>query len=540
MSYNTDTRMKCLALLVLLWTATVASARFYGPEPVSVRLGGAKPIVNAGLRIGDECYVKPGFFALAGWACSIIDGGVEVSTGQVQAKEAFLSGVSERLVPLRAMLSSMGLKSKWTDSQTTLQAIGALKSLAVEQNKIKLQSTLPIQPTISKGPASGVLLLDIDGIELGAFTSTCAKCEALSPTSVRISVPTKLLPVALLTEAKTVCEVSLSDFGVNLAEPAAQPSVTTTDPVQPSNAKAQVGTPVAVTETDSISTYEFPILGQLASPPTIQRIDPSQVQVVFPGARYSSAESLPALADIRSIDVHEDAKGLVLNCSLPRPMGVVLSTTKNKVTLSLYKPEVGDGKIAGKIIVIDAGHGGTDTGARSNDGSVNEKDITLAVALQVAEKLSKQGATVVMTRKTDVKIPLKERADIANRNKADFFISIHINSNKLANSRSGSISFYHGGNVISSVLAECMQKQLGAATGLPSVGVWSDTRIYSTGFAVLRYSKMPAILLELGFINHTKDLKRMIQPDFHLKVAESVVRGLGTYLGNGEKQEKER
>ncbi len=531
--------MKCLALIMLLWTAAVASARFYGPEPVSIRIGGAKPIAEAGLRIGDECYVKPGFFALAGWACSIIDGGVEINTGQSQVKEAFLSGVSERLVPLRAVLASMGLKSVWKDDQRTLQAVGSLGSIELKDRSVAIKATLPILPVLSKSAQDSALVLDIEGIELGTFTSDKANCEQTTPTSVRVRISTALLPVAKPTDAKTECQIALSEFGVNLVE--AEPIEQKAAPTTPSTAaKAEVGGPVAVKESDSISTYEFPILGQLASPPTIVRIDPSQVQVVFPGAKYQSVESQPALADIRSIDAREDSKGLVLNCSLPRPMGAVLSTTKNKVTLSLYKPEVGDGKIAGKIIVVDAGHGGTDTGARSNDGSVNEKDINLSVALKVAEKLSRQGATVVMTRKTDIKIPLKERADIANRNKADFFISIHINSNKLANSRSGSITFYHGGNVISSVLAECMQKQLGAASGLPSIGVWSDTRIYSTGFAVLRYSKMPAVLLELGFINHTKDLKRMIQPDFHAKVAESVVKGLGTYLGNGEEQKEER
>lgn len=538
MRYNTNTRMKCIALLVLLWTATFASARFFGPEPVAVRLGGGKPIAEAGLRIGDECYVKPGFFAQAGWACSIVDGGVEINTGQNEAKEAFLSGTSERLVPLRAVLSALAIKSFWTDDQRTLQAVGAVRSFVVSSNSIAISCSLPFLPQLSKDPSAGALILDIDGIELGAYKVSGIKSEASSSSSVRFAVDTKLLPVAIPTEPKPSCEIKLSEFGASLAETQPAQPTATIAPTPKTGIKATVGAPVAVTETDALSTYEFPIQGQLASPPTIVRVDPSQVQVVFPGATYIVNGAQPALADIRTIDAAESDKGLVLNCSLPRPMGVVISTSKNKVTLSLYKPEVGDGKIAGKVIVVDAGHGGTDTGARSNDGSVNEKDITLSVAIRVAEKLSKQGATVVMTRKTDVKIPLKERAEIANRNKADFFVSIHINSNQLANSRSGSISFYHGGNVISSVLAECMQKHIGSNTGLPSIGVWSDTRIYSTGFAVLRYSKMPAVLLELGFINHTKDLKRMVQSDFQAKVAESVVNGLGMYLGNGE-EEKE-
>lgn len=139
LSYNTYTRMRLIALFLLLGMAAASSARFFGPEPVSVRLGGAKPLVDAGLRIGDECYVKPGFFALAGWACSIIDGGVEVDTGKARVKEAFLSGASERLVPLRAVLEALGLKSSWKDSQRTLQAMGPIHSLAVSENMIRIE-----------------------------------------------------------------------------------------------------------------------------------------------------------------------------------------------------------------------------------------------------------------------------------------------------------------------------------------------------------------------------------------------------------------
>lgn len=532
--------MKRIALLTLLGMAALASARSLGPEPVTVRMGGAKPHVDAGLRIGDECYVKPGFFALVGWACSIFDGGVEINTGESKVKEAFLSGTAERLVPLRAVLNALGMKSVWRDDRQTLQAIGTIHSLEVSENSVRLECSLPILPAVSKNSKDSLLIIDVEGATVGPGAVLNVKWEQVSESCVRIHVPTRLLPADLPAEPALKWEVTLTELGIDLAEAVPLEPVAVKPPPEKVPRKAEVGGPVAVSETSSLSTYEFPILGQLASPPTISRVDPSQIQVVFPGATYTGSSNGGALADIRSIEAREDAKGLTLNCSLPRPMGAVLSATGNKVTLSLYKPEVGDGKIAGKVIVVDPGHGGSDTGARSNDGMVNEKDINLAIALKVAEKLSKQGATVIMTRRTDVKVPLKERAEIANRNKAHFFISIHINSNQLANSRSGSIAFYHGGNVISSVLAECVQKQLGANTGLPSIGVWSDTKIYSSGFAVLRYAKMPAVLLELGFINHTKDLQRIVQPDFHNKVAESVVRGLGTYLGNGEGQEKPR
>jgi len=531
--------MKLVALFALLGSASAAIAGLFGPEPVTVRLGGAKVGAGQGLRIGDECYVKPGFFSSVGWACSIVDGGVEVNTGLSSAKEAFLSGASERLVPLRALLSALGIKSVWREEQRLLQAVGNIRSLVVSDTAIRFESTLPVEPVITRDEQRGLLVIDIDGALPGSPSDGKVRCEPTSDFSVRITIPTSLLPTELPKEPSTKWEISLSEFGLNLAEPQ-QVQMPPPALIPESTPKVEVGPPVVVSETAALSTYEFSILGQLASPPTILRVDPSQIQMTFPGATYARTEVQQAMTDIRSIEVSEDEKCLTLNCLLPRPMGALVTATNRKVTLSLYKPEVGDGRIAGKVIVVDPGHGGADTGARSKDGTVNEKDLNLAIAIKVAEKLSKQGATVVMTRKTDVKVPLKERAEIANRNKADFFISIHINSNKLANSRSGSISFYHGGDVISSVLAECLQKHIGSSTGLPSIGVWSDTKIYSSGFAVLRHAKMPAVLLELGFINHMNDLKIMLQPYFRNKVADSVTRGLRMYLGNVEEKEKQR
>ncbi|MCA1995860.1 MAG: N-acetylmuramoyl-L-alanine amidase, partial [Armatimonadetes bacterium] len=73
-------------------------------------------------------------------------------------------------------------------------------------------------------------------------------------------------------------------------------------------------------------------------------------------------------------------------------------------------------------------------------------------------------------------------------------------------------------------------------SGLPNLGTWSDGKIYASGFAVLRYAKMPAVLLELGFINHATDLRRIRTDDFRKRVASAVVEGLKVFLGDGQNQ----
>jgi N-acetylmuramoyl-L-alanine amidase len=218
---------------------------------------------------------------------------------------------------------------------------------------------------------------------------------------------------------------------------------------------------------------------------------------------------------------------------LPRAMGVEVWSDANGVQIQLLKPDVGNGRLAGKVIVVDPGHGGRDIGCHA--AGINEKDLTLAIGRLVSAELSAQGATVIMTRRSDVFIPLPERCDIANRNKADFFISCHINSSR-RQTFSGSIIFHHEGRPMSQLLAECVMSEVGKVSKLPARGAWSDRKIYQSGFAVLRNTKMPGVLCEFGFINQPTDRARMVTAGFQRAVAAAVMRGIKVYLGNAKGQ----
>ena len=89
-----------------------------------------------------------------------------------------------------------------------------------------------------------------------------------------------------------------------------------------------------------------------------------------------------------------------------------------------------ESKVRLKTVVLDPGHGGHDAGCVSKDGKTYEKNLTLSIARQVGNKIKAAypDVKVIYTRTTDKFIPLNERAEIANRNKADLFISIHINA----------------------------------------------------------------------------------------------------------------
>ncbi|MBI3722243.1 MAG: N-acetylmuramoyl-L-alanine amidase [Fimbriimonas ginsengisoli] len=198
----------------------------------------------------------------------------------------------------------------------------------------------------------------------------------------------------------------------------------------------------------------------------------------------------------------------------------------------MFKPNIGNGRLAGRTVVVDAGHGGHDTGAKAPDGSLIEKLMTLEIAKLTAERLGEEGATVIMTRRTDEFIPLPDRSEVANRSGADFFLSIHINSNGQNTSSTGGITFIHEHDPTCQVLAECIQHEIALVSHLPSLGVWSDTKIYHSGFSVLRHAKVPAVLIEMGFLSNEYDRAVMATPQFKENAAKAIVAGLKVYLGD--------
>jgi len=181
-------------------------------------------------------------------------------------------------------------------------------------------------------------------------------------------------------------------------------------------------------------------------------------------------------------------------------------------------------------IVIDPGHGGSDPGAVGPTG-LKEKDIVLAVSKKMAEKLQQVGAVVKLTRATDVFVGLQQRCDISNSFNADYFVSIHCNS--AANSTAKGTETYHAvGSIQGQKLAQVIQKELIQATGLTNRGV-KTARYY-----VLRKTKMPAVLVELGFISNAEEEKLLKKPSFQEKVANAIVNGIAKAAGIQIKEEE--
>ncbi len=191
--------------------------------------------------------------------------------------------------------------------------------------------------------------------------------------------------------------------------------------------------------------------------------------------------------------------------------------------------------IKGKKIVIDPGHGGEDSGAIGPSG-VTEKSITLQIAKEVERMLKEAGAKVTMTRTTDTEVSpkhrqatdvdeLQARCDVANKAKADIFISIHMDS-FTSREASGTTGYYYTkGSAASKRLAAAIQSELVGQLKTTSRG------IKTCNFYVVKHTKMPATLIEVAFVSNPKEEKLLTSKKGVQKAAIGIVNGISDFFG---------
>ncbi len=182
-----------------------------------------------------------------------------------------------------------------------------------------------------------------------------------------------------------------------------------------------------------------------------------------------------------------------------------------------------------KMVVIDPGHGGADTGARGYENGIavlNEKDVNLDVALRLQKMLNAAGARIYMIRTADITIPLYDRQDTANAMGASLYVSIHNNS-FINSTPSGTEVLYHGKSdppmdgISAMELAQNLQRTLVSNLGLMNRGAKASPKL-----AVLRRTVMPAVIIEGAFLSNPNDLNTIKTEDFREKYAISTAIGI--------------
>ena len=192
--------------------------------------------------------------------------------------------------------------------------------------------------------------------------------------------------------------------------------------------------------------------------------------------------------------------------------------------------------LSGKIVVLDAGHGGLDGGANVND--VMEKDIALKVTLKLRDYLQEQGALVILTREDDADVAnedtqgirnrkqedLRNRVELINNSEADLFLTIHLNAFPSSSSK-GAQTFYTTRFEENEQVAKFIQAEIIRNLENTKREPRLIRRVY-----LMEQAKKPGALVEVGFLSNPEERERLVQDSYQEKLAASIYKGVLRYL----------
>lgn len=200
--------------------------------------------------------------------------------------------------------------------------------------------------------------------------------------------------------------------------------------------------------------------------------------------------------------------------------------------------------LAGKVIVIDPGHGGPDGGA-SGKNDASEKEIALQVAKQTRDYLQQAGALVYLTRETDTdlagetsgysnrkSVDIRKRLAFIDEKNPDLFISVHLNAIP-QRQWAGAQTFYYPSNSENKTLAKHIQSEL-----IRNLENTDRKPMEKNGVYLLKHAEVPGTLVEIGFLSNEQEEKLLKTEAYQKKVAASIYQGI--MLSEGEKSKDEK
>ena len=479
--------------------------------------------------------------------------GASSVTVPVRTPPPTINGGAGVFVAAMDVIEGLGGKCEWFAATNTLEARAVLTSVEMLGGQVRIKATFPVTPVLTDSKGGRQIVIDVHGAEIGKIPHT-------------LDLQSPLVSAARAGQfqddvARVVLEMKQPySFSVLGGKPGMQMILNpTARPDKPEVLVASSASPVR-----SLTTGRHARSGKAVMPTpvsivsgvTFRKISDDQAQFLISANRAPSIRAalskgrltldllnttLASKVDALSGFEHPFLKAVRLVANGTSAAQLVLDLTravvytirpsdKGPVELDLSLPRGASGKLSGKTIVIDAGHGGHDPGASGVNGTV-EKNVNLAIATQLASALRDAGANVILTRSTDYFIPVDDRPLIANRANADFFVSIHADSSDHNHSVTGSTVYYHYNQPSCRTLAQCIADRMAVVGDIRSRGIGSDgIRFPGIGYGVLRGSQMAAVLVECGYMSNSGDVQKMNLPATQKKVALAVVAGLRDYI----------
>lgn len=210
-------------------------------------------------------------------------------------------------------------------------------------------------------------------------------------------------------------------------------------------------------------------------------------------------------------------------------LAVAAAPRKAKPAVPAQPAGRAEGALAGRVILVDAGHGGRDGGARARDSGTWEKEINLQTALALRDALEEAGARVILTRDADRQYSDNKREDLtarlglARENGAEMVISIHMNEYR-SRRESGPQVFYRAGQEESRLLAGALQSSL-----IRALAPKKERAAMAGDYFILSLD-VPSVLVECGFLSNPEEEKLLLTASYRRRIAEALRDGIIEYF----------
>lgn len=276
---------------------------------------------------------------------------------------------------------------------------------------------------------------------------------------------------------------------------------------------------------DHTSDYVRIGLGARLPYRSVQQINPSRIVVDIFGAVNNTnwITQLRSAKEIKNVfheQIEDDVFRVIIELKHAQHWGYSISYVNNSLVIRVKRqPE--RLRLKGLKIAIDAGHGGSATGAVGSTTGIREKDYALIFAKELEKLLSKKGAETFMTRSEDTDVEMVDRIITLREEDPDLLISLHLNSSSNKNAKGTSTYYRHIGF---RPLTEAILKRM-LDLNLNEFG-----NIGSFNFSLSGPTEYPNCLVEIAFVSNEEDEKRIIDPKFHKQVADQVYKGIKDWL----------
>jgi len=535
-----------LTLLILISLAPSATRA----ETVTARiLLGKRELAcsPAAVHDGKRVLVPLSILEQLGVVCSPAATGstITLTSAASRTGEAALVDVGgQKMLPLDAVLGVTGGEAGWDAQQKAATILADLQSVEFVDGTLKVNCSFPVSCTTRKWQdklivdvAAARIASEAKEVYVGGPIVARARLGQYNPDTARV-VLDLVQDAGISLESRLPAAQLVLLVGQNLPKPGVQPPQQAPKP-PPAKPPAKQPYTVDAIRLESVDHSRFNLVVETSAKALIAPafgVKPPEIELTLIGATLSEAAkqfegSHPLLKSIKVGQSAGGKPGARITMSLARIATYEAAVAENAVTLTIHLPDRAGGALEVTTVVIDPGHGGREKGARWE--TVYEKDLNVRIANALQAALEKEGVKTILTRTGDQVMGLAARSEVAINNAADFFVSVHCNSNGSPGSTSGVETYYHMEEPSPRALGYAIQAAVCSATGMCDGRARSDRSLYSSGLGVLRRlegSGIPGVLLECGYLNTASDRKKLQDAEYRKKLATGIVAGLKAYV----------